>query len=56
MAGELKSNTILLGHGIFSIGTKVIALTRGGGKFTVEREYSKIEADGYPGAIKGNIV
>lgn len=56
MAGELKSNTILLGHGIFSIGTKAIALTRGGGKFTVEREYRKIEADGYPGAIKGNIV
>ncbi len=56
MAETLKSNTILLGHGIFAIGGKAVALTRGGGKFTVEREYRKIEADGYPGAIKGNIV
>lgn len=56
MSKTLKSNTILLGHGIFAIGEKAIALTRGGGKFTVEREYRKIEADGYPGAIKGNIV
>lgn len=53
MAG---ATTILLGHGIFSIGAKPIALTRGGGKFSVEREYREIEADGYPGAIKGNIV
>lgn len=50
------ATTILLGHGIFSIGTTPIALTRGGGKFTVEREYREIEADGYPGPIKGNIV
>ncbi|HBI94585.1 MAG TPA: hypothetical protein DDY58_20365 [Terrisporobacter glycolicus] len=51
-----KTTTILLGHGIFSIGAKPIALTRGGGKFSVEREYREIEADGYPGPIKGNIV
>lgn len=54
MAGN--ATTILLGQGIFSIGVKPIALTRGGGKFTVEREYRNIEADGYPGAIKGMIV
>lgn len=53
---KLKSDTILLGYGIFDINGKPIALTRGGGKFTVSRDYRKIEADGYPGAIRGNIV
>lgn len=53
---DRNATTILLGHGIFYIEDKPIALTRGGGKFTVEREYRSIEADGYPGAIKGNIV
>lgn len=56
MSETLKSNTILLGHGIFAINGTPVSLTRGGGKFTVERTYRKIEADGYPGAIKGNIV
>ncbi len=51
-----KATTILLGHGIFAINGKTIALTRGGGQFVVEREYREIEADGYPGPIKGNIV
>lgn len=44
---------IILGHGIFSIGNKDIALTRGGGQFVVEREYRDIEADGDKGTVKG---
>lgn len=46
---------IILGYGVFSIGTTDIALTRGGGKFTVEREYKLIEADGDYGPVKGRI-
>lgn len=44
---------IILGHGIFSIGDKDIALTRGGGQFVIEREYRDIEADGDKGTVKG---
>jgi len=46
---------IILGDGVFSIGSTNIALTRGGGKFIVEREYRLIEADGDYGPIKGRI-
>lgn len=52
MAGE----RIILGNGVFSIGGVDIALTRGGGQFTVEREYREIEADGDKGPVKGRIV
>ena len=44
---------IILGHGVFSIGEKDIAVTRGGGQFVVEREYRDIEADGDRGTVKG---
>lgn len=47
---------IILGHGVFSIGGKDIAITRGGGKFVIEREYRDIEADGDRGPVKGRTV
>lgn len=47
---------ILLGAGIFAIDDVDVALTRGGGKFTVEREYREINADGDRGAVEGRIV
>jgi len=51
---------IILGDGVFAIGattsaTTNIALTRGGGAFTIEREYRQIEADGDRGPVKGRI-
>lgn len=46
---------IQLGAGIFYIGETPIALTRGGGKFSVEREYNNIAADGDRGPVKGRI-
>lgn len=47
---------ILLGAGIFSIDDVDVALTRGGGKFTVEREFRKINADGDRGTVEGRVV
>lgn len=46
---------IILGEGVFTIGTTDIALTRGGGKFVVEREYRVIPADGDMGPVEGRI-
>jgi len=46
---------IVLGAGIFAIDDTDIALTRGGGKFTVEREFREINADGDRGAVEGRI-
>jgi hypothetical protein len=46
---------ILLGYGIFKIGDVPIGLTRGGGQFTVEREYRTIVADGDRGEVEGRI-
>ena len=51
---------IILGAGKFYIGktaqdAKMVALTRGGGSFVVEREYRKINADGDPGTVKGRV-
>ena len=48
---------IILGDGVFSIGATstaatALALTRGGGNFTVEREYRNIPADGDFGPVK----
>jgi len=51
MAGE----NITLGEGVFSIGTKDIGLTRGGGQFVVEREYRQVNADVDRGPVKGRI-
>ena len=46
---------IILGDGVFAIGGVTVGLTRGGGNFTVEREYREIEADGDFGPVKGRI-
>lgn len=48
-------NDIILGEGVFAIGGVDIALTRGGGQFTIEREYRQIEADGDHGPVMGRI-
>lgn len=53
---DKASDEILLGVGIFYIGEKEVALTRGGGKFSVEREFRNIEADGDRGPVAGRIV
>ena len=50
------ADKILLGQGVFSIGVTPIALTRGGGSFTVEREIRDIVADGDYGPVKGRQV
>ena len=46
---------IILGEGIFTIGGIDVGLVRGGGRFTVEREYRQVEADGDYGPVKGRI-
>ena len=51
----MGAGDIILGDGVFSIGATPIALTRGGGQFTVEREYREIEADGDYGPVKGRV-
>jgi hypothetical protein len=53
---EVGAGEIILGAGIFYIGENAIALSRGGGKFIVEREYREIEADGDRGPVKDRIV
>ena len=58
---EMDSSTsagageIILGAGVFYIGSTAVALTRGGGSFTVEREFREINADGDRGAVKGRV-
>lgn len=47
---------ILLGYGVLKIGAVAVGLTRGGGQFTVEREYRPIQADGDKGMVKGRVV
>ncbi len=46
---------ILLGDGTFRIGTTTVGLTKGGGVFTVEREFKDIEADGDYGPVKDRV-
>lgn len=59
---EMDSSTtagaseIVLGAGVFYIGSTAVALTRGGGSFNVEREFREINADGDRGAVKGRVV
>lgn len=48
--------SIVLGAGIFYIDDVAVALTRGGGSFTVEREFREINADGDRGAVEGRVV
>ena len=50
-----KEEKILLGYGVITVGETPLGLTRGGGSFTVEREYREIEADGDRGPVKGRI-
>ena len=50
------ASEIVLGAGKFYIDGELIALTRGGGQFTVTREYRRINADGDRGPVKGRIV
>ena len=50
------ASEILLGAGVFYIDTTPVALTRGGGQWTVEREYREINADGDRGPVKGRVV
>lgn len=52
----MAAQNIILGNGVFSIGITPIAITRGGGQFTVEREVRHIEADGDRGDVKGRHV
>ncbi|MCI3922489.1 hypothetical protein MO973_19850 [Paenibacillus sp. TRM 82003] len=49
------SNNIILGTGVFAIDGTSIGLTRGGGSFSIEREYKEIPADGDYGPVKGRI-
>lgn len=56
MTRQANPNQILLGYGVFYINGIPIGLSRGGGKFTVERETRAIEADGDRGYVKGRIV
>jgi len=56
----MAASDIILGDGVFAIGpttsqTVDIALTRGGGVFSVERDYREIEADGDYGPVKDRI-
>lgn len=50
------ADSIILGAGKLYIGANLVALTRGGGSFNVNREYRRINADGDRGAVKGRVV
>ena len=41
---------------MFYVGSTAVALIRGGGQWTVEREYREINADGDRGPVKGRVV
>ncbi|MGO5053585.1 hypothetical protein ACTQ6A_13955 [Lachnospiraceae bacterium LCP25S3_G4] len=49
------NDAIMTNAGILYIEETPIALSRGGGKFLVEREYREINADGDRGPVKGRI-
>ena len=51
----MANEAIVLGEGVFAINGTDIGLTRGGGQFTVTREYRRITADGDRGPVKGRI-
>lgn len=54
--GAAGAAGILLGLGVFYVGETAVGLCRGGGRFTVEREYRKINADGDRGGVKDRVV
>lgn len=47
---------ILLNAGVFYVNNVAVALTRGGGSFTVERTFREINADDDMGPVKGRVV
>jgi hypothetical protein len=51
----MSKGDIILGDGAFYINDTLIALTRGGGQFVIERGYREIAADGDYGPVKGRI-
>ena len=55
----MAASDIILGDGVFTIGATTtataIALTRGGGTFTVEQTFREIEADGDYGPVQDRI-
>lgn len=53
---DTAADEIILGAGVFSIDGTDVALTRGGGQFTVEREFRDINADGDRGTVKDRVV
>lgn len=55
MDRNASPDKVILGMGVFSIGATPVGLTRGGGQFTIEREYRAIAADGDRGKYKGRI-
>lgn len=56
--GEITSGAkeVLLGLGVFAIDGQDVGLVRGGGQFTVEREFRDIVADGDKGSVKDRVV
>lgn len=56
--GEVTAGAkeILLGLGVFAIDNVEVGLVRGGGQFTVEREFRDIAADGDKGSVKDRVV
>lgn len=58
LSGEVVTGAkeILLGLGVFAIDGTDVALMRGGGQFTVEREFRDIVADGDKGSVKDRVV
>jgi hypothetical protein len=51
----MSVQSYLLGNGVFSIGSTAIALTRGGGKLTIERTFKEITADGDFGPVEDRL-
>ena len=50
------ASEVILGAGKFYVGSNLVALTRGGGTFTVEREPREINADGDRGMVKERVI
>ena len=55
-SSDPAADQIILGAGVFAIGGTNVALARGGGQFTVEREFRNINADGDRGPVKDRVV
>lgn len=55
MTKKQNKDNIVLGEGVFYVGTTPIGFTRDGGNFSVEYENHEIKADGDKGPAKGRI-